>query len=178
MPEEAENTVEDGATTQPGNGDEQQSSFKPITSQDEFDRIIQQRIARERSKFSDYDDLKSKAEELDKIREGEKTELQKLTEQLQSVSSRAEKAERDLLVTSVAAEKGVPASSLTGSTKEELEASADQLIAWRDQQLQQQAPKLKPPAKNLKSGTTGTETADLDPKAAAAEALRRMRAGG
>ncbi len=173
-------TPENGGTENEGDTAElaQESSFNPITSQGELDKVIGQRIARERAKFADYDELKSAADELAKIRDGEKTELQKLSEQLQEQTVRAERAERESLLASVAAAKNVPAASLTGSTREELEASADQLIAWRDEQVAQQAPKPKPPVRNLKSGTTGTDTPDRDPKAAAAEALRQMRAGG
>ena len=35
-------------------------SFKTIETQEELDRIIQDRIARERDKFADYDELKTK----------------------------------------------------------------------------------------------------------------------
>lgn len=40
---------------------EQVSGFKPITSQDQFDAMVKDRIARAVSKFSDYDELKAQA---------------------------------------------------------------------------------------------------------------------
>lgn len=51
-------------TTPPEGGQQQGGGdgFKPITSQDELNRIIGDRVARERSRFADYDDLKAKAE--------------------------------------------------------------------------------------------------------------------
>lgn len=170
MSEEDQNTDPGGADTPPAG---EQNQFTAITSQEEFDRAIQSRIARERAKYEGYDQFKADAEELAKIRDGEKTELQKLTEQLQEERSRAEKAERESLRASVAASKGVPAAGLTGSTREELEAAADELIAWREQK--KSAPP-KPPKGPLKSGTTGGDTTN-DPKQAAAEALRQLRNG-
>ena len=63
------------------------SAFEPITSQDEFDKRLAARLQRERSKFADYDDLKSKVANLDKITadarsEGEKSASEKLSSKL------------------------------------------------------------------------------------------------
>lgn len=58
-------------------------------SQAELDKIVQERVARAKSTPpADYEDLKTKAAELDKLQEAQKTELEKAQE-------RAEKAERD-----------------------------------------------------------------------------------
>lgn len=54
--------------------------FNPITSQDEFDRRIGDRLARERSRFADYDELKEKASKFDEVDAASKTEMQKLQE--------------------------------------------------------------------------------------------------
>lgn len=56
--------------------------------QAEVDRIVQDRLARDRAKFADYDDLKKKAEEFDKLQDEQKTELEKERE-------RAAKAEQE-----------------------------------------------------------------------------------
>lgn len=56
--------------------------FTPITSQDELDRRIGDRLARERSKFADYDDLKAKAEKFDQADAANKSELQKAQDAL------------------------------------------------------------------------------------------------
>ncbi|WP_280439021.1 hypothetical protein [Nocardia cyriacigeorgica] len=150
------------------------AEFKAPASQEELDKIIGSRVARVKSQYADYDDLKSKAAKLDEIEQANKSELQKIAE-------RAEAAERELaaernraLRAEIAAAKGVPASSLTGSTKEELEASADELIAWRDKHA---SPKRRP-VSELKSGASSTDGAPSDPKERAAAALRRMRSGG
>ena len=112
----------------------------------------------------------------------DKTELQKALERAEVAEKTAAEAQFSALRSRVAAAKGVPASSLTGATEDELTASADDLIAWRDQNAKpaQPAPTQKrSPSSggNLKSGASGAENQNLDPKAAAAEALRRMRSG-
>lgn len=64
-------------------------AFAAITSQEDFDRRIQDRIARVKATPpSDYEDLKAKAAKLAELEEANKTELEKAQE-------RAEKAERD-----------------------------------------------------------------------------------
>ena len=81
--------------------------------------------------------------------------------------------QRSLLATQVAAETGVPAAALTGATREELEASAQALVEWRgaSQPAKVSAPVRQP---GLRSGASGTQE-PRSPKAAAADALRRLR---
>lgn len=111
----------------------------------------------------------------------DKSELQKALERAEAAEKAAAEASQTALRTKVAANKGVPAASLTGTTEEELNASADELIAWRDanKPAAPPAPKRTPASgSGLKSGATGTESLNHDPKAAAAEALRRFRQSG
>lgn len=42
------------------------SEFTPITTQEDLDKIIKNRLDRERAKYSDYDTLQTKIEELEK----------------------------------------------------------------------------------------------------------------
>lgn len=67
----------------------QESTFVPIDSQEALDKIVQTRLARERSKYADYDDLKAKATKFDETVEANKTDLQKAID-------RADRAERQL----------------------------------------------------------------------------------
>lgn len=109
----------------------------------------------------------------------DKSELQKALERAEAAEKAAAEASFSALRTKVAAAKGVPASSLTGTTEEELNASADELIAWRDANKPAAAPAPKKvPSSGLKSGATNTESLNHDPKVAAAEALRRFRQSG
>lgn len=148
-----------------------QAEFTPITSQDEFDKRLSERLARERSKFADYDDLKAKASKFDEQEQASKTELQKALERADAAEKAAAAHEQAALRATVAAAKGVPAAGLTGSTKEELEKSADELIAWRDNGKKPAAP----PA-GLRSGT-GAGLEQLTGKERAAAALRQLRRG-
>lgn len=67
------------------------TEFAPITSQDEFDRRIAERINRTKAQFKDYADLKQKAEEFDRLQEAQKTETQKQTEELSRWQTEAER---------------------------------------------------------------------------------------
>ena len=105
--------------------------FAAITSQEAFDAAIQARIARERSKFADYDEVKAKADKLAEIEAANLTEAEKTAARLEAAEKRAAELEIKASRAEVAAEKGVPAELLSGSTREELEASADALIAFK-----------------------------------------------
>lgn len=56
---------------------EQTTEWKPPASQADLDRIISDRLTRERARFSDYDDLKSKAGQYDALAAASKTEQEK-----------------------------------------------------------------------------------------------------
>jgi hypothetical protein len=64
---------------------EAEDKGKTLT-QAEVDKIVADRVARERKKFADYDDLKKKAARLQQIEDGQKTEAQKLNDQLAAQS--------------------------------------------------------------------------------------------
>lgn len=121
----------DSTTVTEETNESQGQDFEAITSQDALDRIIQARIARERAKFADYEELKAKADKLSEFEESQKTEAQKAQERLEAAERRAAELELKADRAEVAAVKGVPAELLSGSTREELEASADALIAFR-----------------------------------------------
>lgn len=139
-----------------GNVDEK-PPFKPIESQEAFDAMIKDRIARaqeaERKKFEGYDDLKVKAEKFD-ASEAERVKreqdalsaedrvkqeseaAQKAHAELQAAHEAAQKTIAELNVqllrNEVAGAKGVPAhlvGRLRGDTQEEIEADADDLLA-------------------------------------------------
>ena len=76
-------------------------------------------------------ELSAKAQELDKIKESEKTELQKLQEQYEAERTERVKFERQVLRAKVALAKSLPAElvdRLQGETEEELNADADKLL--------------------------------------------------
>ena len=95
---------------------EQSQSF----SQDDVNRIVQERLQREREKYADYDDLKTAAERAQEL----EAQTQELTAKVAEFES---KEEHRKLVADVAETAGVPAGVLKGDTKEELEAHAEAL---------------------------------------------------
>jgi hypothetical protein len=77
-------------------------------------------------------DLKPLAEKARELEDAGKSDLERLTAELQSHQSRAQKAETDLIRLRVALRKGlseVQAKRLLGNTEEELESDADDLLA-------------------------------------------------
>lgn len=103
-------------------------------TQDELNRIIDERLKREREKFAGFDEFKAKAAQLDEIQEASKSEMEKLMDRASKAESeleamRTEKARRDLL-DKVSKETGVPAELLKGDTEEELAASAQQIAEF------------------------------------------------
>lgn len=103
-------------------------------TQEELDAIVQQRLAREREKYPDYDIMKKKAEKFDKIEEESKTELQKAQE-----SANALKKELDALKTQnnikdirskIASEMKVPESLLSGTDEETCTEQAKAILEF------------------------------------------------
>lgn len=107
--------------------------YTPPATQEELDRIIETRLARERSKYGDYDDLKRKASEYDRLQREQMTEVERLRAELEEERRQRTEVERESLRVRIAAEKGVPAHLLTGDTEEALYASADALLEFRGQ---------------------------------------------
>lgn len=68
---------ETGGTTSTAGG-----TFTPITSQDELNDALKDRLARERAKFADYEDVKAKAGRLDEIEAANKSELEKANDRV------------------------------------------------------------------------------------------------
>lgn len=88
-------------------------AFTPITTQEDLDKVIGARLARERDKYADYDDLKAAA-----------SKLAAAEARLAQIDAQAA---LDKIRNDVAQEAGVPADLLRGSTKDELTAHASAL---------------------------------------------------
>lgn len=177
--------IEDNATTEPETEAPQEApqdspkdsapTFQAITSQEEFDKTLGKRLAAERAKYAGYDDLKTKAAEYDKLEDAKKTAEQKLTERLQSLESENSTLKLDKLRSDVASAKGLPAKwakRLTGTTREELEADADDLA----ETLPAPAPNVplsQKPRENLRGGgRPDEEPEETDPRKLAARIPR------
>ena len=126
------------------------ADFKAITTQEEFEAAIKDRLDRINAKYADYDDLKKKAGENEGLRkslENATTEIKKLKDaadaaaatlanhdqEVGALKERAEKAEKSLLQRRIAEESGLPASlapRLVGSTEAEMREDAKNLAQF------------------------------------------------
>jgi hypothetical protein len=62
-------------------------------TQADLDRIVKERLAREREKYADYKELKAAAAELDQIKEAQLTEQEKLQKELETERQARQQAE-------------------------------------------------------------------------------------
>ena len=124
-----------------GEGD----GFKPITSQDEFERILGKRLQRERAKFADYDDLKSKVAD-------QEATIADLREKL------GESTLKDLRK-SIADEAGIPENLLRGTTEAELKAHAEDLKAAFSKTEEDEQVAARRSARSPHTGTGGERPA-------------------
>lgn len=103
-------------------------------TQDEVNSIVAERLNRDRAKYADYDSLKQKAEEFDKLQEANKTELQKATERadgLERELAELKKAnELQSIRQKISNETGVPVNLLTAETEETISEQAKAIKAY------------------------------------------------
>lgn len=106
--------------------------------QDEVNKIVQDRISRERAKFADYEEMKAKAAKFDEMEEAGKSELQKAQDKVQALEAQIQSINKEKEIsqirTQVAQAKGVPADLLTGETQEACESQADKILSFAQAQ--------------------------------------------
>ena len=161
-------------------------------TQDDLDRAVRDRLNREKAKFSDYDDLKAKADQLDQLTAAQKTAEQRAADEL----TKAQKAAADALAEAVrykaAGKAGIDPESddfaLIGSGDEEtvmtraarlgaLLASERELAQLKEQQGRTQLPDSGRPRPVLRPGATPVDATGRPGSIDAAReaALRRGR---
>lgn len=149
--------TEQSPENQPNEGQQPEEGEQPgadkTLSQADVDRIVKERLARERQKYADYDDLKAKAEAAD----SSKTDLEKLTEQIEALKAENETNKAKALRSEVASAKGVPAHLLSGGTQEEMEAQADALLEFAKSAAPKPDSKDSRPKEALRSGAANNE---------------------
>lgn len=94
-------------------------------------RKWEQRAKENRAKAKE---LEGKAAKYDEFEDAQKSEVEKLQARLEKAEREAAEYQTAALRNEVAAAKGVPANLLHGSSREELEAHADELISFRGEQ--------------------------------------------
>lgn len=112
------------------------SDFKPINSQEELHRVLDDRLQRERAKYADYRQLKEAAKRLQQIEDEGKSETQRLTDRIQGLESDLGEARREALVFRISAAHGIGDEDaelfLTGNDEDTLTRQAERLVARRD----------------------------------------------
>lgn len=150
---------EQNAPEQQSNDGGNDSGYTPPATQAELNKIISERVAREKAKVADYNDLKAKAAKFDEIDAQNKSEAEKASERITAAETRATSAERRADRLEVALDKGLTPSQakrLVGETREELEADADQLLKDLGDSAKPRSPKPDPNQGRTGSGPAST----------------------
>lgn len=103
------------------------STYTPPATQADLDRIIENRLQRERQKYADYDQLKANSDQLGTVvaeRDDYKSRLDTANAELEGYKA---KEQVRTWAQEVSQETGVPADVLRGETKEEMLAHAKSL---------------------------------------------------
>lgn len=138
MPDEATTTETTTATetTTEKAPEASADDFKPITSQADLHRILDDRLQRERAKYADYRQLKEAAKRLQQIEDEGKSETQKLTDRIQGLEGELGNARREALVFRISAAHGITDEDaelfLTGNDEETLTRQAERLVGRRE----------------------------------------------
>ena len=116
------------------------SEFKPISTQEEFDAAIKGRLSREKEKYGDYDQLKSRVAELEEENVGLKSTIEATNQskadadkQLEELQSQIAGYETASLRTRVALQYGLPydlADRLQGTDEDSFKADAERLAGY------------------------------------------------
>ena len=121
-------------------GDMRMSDFKPITTQEEFDAAIKERLSREKTKYSDYDQLKSRVTELETENVGLKSTIEASNQSKADSDKQLEEMQKQIagyetanLRTRIALQNGLPydlADRLQGTDEESFKADAERLASF------------------------------------------------
>ena len=150
----------------------------PPTGDRDFEAEIKKLRAENAKHRTRNKELSAAAERLAELEDANKSKEDKLAEQATAAQQRAEAAEAKLIRLEVAADKGLSrklAARLQGTTREELEADADDLLAdFSGDSGNGPAPKSRT-TPNLRPGGSGgdDDLEELDPAKLAAAIPRR-----
>lgn len=145
------------------------TEFKPITSQQELNAALKDRLERERAKFKDYNDIKAKASKLDEIEQANLSELEKASGRITTAESERDTAKAEALRLRIAVTHNISLEDadlfLTGTDEETLTAQAKRLSDRTAEQANAEAERKKKNPIVPKEGTattTGTTTEEDD----------------
>ena len=121
----------DTTVTEPGAGTATEPTEQVETTEPDYRAEAEKWKALARQNEARAKANAEKATRLDQLEEAQKTELQKAEERATAAEQRAAAAILAAEKTAIAAKTGVDPALLAGATPEELQASADALLAWR-----------------------------------------------
>lgn len=168
---------------------ETETTFSPPSSQEEFDKMVGARLARERQRFADYDDLQQKAKKFDELQEASQSELEKLQTAIAERDGKLAELPRSvrkqaLRFASIASQRGFldPEDALVFlddvdlGDKDAVETALDELAERKPHLVRQQPkPKVLSRPKPDGNGSEGSGDEGLKGKDRAAAALRQFR---
>ena len=151
------------------------SDFTAITTQEELDTIVKARLAREKEKYADYDQLKTRVSDLEKengvlksAAEASKNSAADYDKQIADLKKQVASYETASLRTRIALQNGLPydlADRLVGDNEEALKADAERLAGF----MKPVEPAVPPKSNEPNVGNANDEDAALK------EMLQKMR---
>ena len=143
------------------------SDFTAITTQEALDTIVKARLAREKEKYADYDQLKTRVSDLEKengalksAAETSKTSAADYDKQIANLKKQVAGYETASLRTRIALQNGLPidlADRLQGNDEESLKADAERLASF----VKPAEPKAPPKSNEPNVGSENDEDAAL-----------------
>lgn len=116
------------ANMEKGDSQEQKGGeYTPPASQEELDKIVESRLARERQKFSNYDELKSKAAKFDEAEREKMTQAERDAQRIQELEAEMSTLRLNEKAAEIAREFDIEPALLRGSSEEELRSHAELL---------------------------------------------------
>lgn len=143
--------------SQPTKGDDDKPTYTRPATQADLDRIIESRLARERQKFSDYDDLLAKAKAFDEAEEAKKTTEQKAAERIAALEKENHAFKLAETKARIAAEHGISPDLLAGDDEKALANQAEKIAAAIDQAKPKTGPQLYGEAASTKAPGSSTD---------------------
>lgn len=173
----------DGAANQKGEGTISLTQAELDAKMAEVRRGVEKSVS---EKYADYDELKKAADELKSLRDSKKSESDKVAEELNDLRKQLEaerdartKSEAESLRLRVAQAKGLTeaqSSRLRGSTQEELEKDADDLLeSFGGSKKDDEGPGDDRPKEKLRPGASNDDDEGIDPEKVAASIFEKNR---
>lgn len=162
----------DTAATAPEAPAQDAPPVEPAPEPQTFDAEYVRKLRDEAAKYRvEARENAAAAERLKEIEDANKSEIQKATERAEAAEALVAEATLKATRAEVAAETGVPVALLTGTSREEIAASAQALIDFRAQQTP-----ARPSSPALKDVDNAAPAVDIDAQIKAAEGARDFRA--